>query len=133
MSREHTLKSYTDFYLPMVDGTKPFDIRYNDRGFQKGDTIVYREWDPNKNEFTGATCRMLVTYVMTYGLSPNYVALGLANLGASSLTKHDLDLQALQLSTRLAGMVPDDCAGMRGWPGTLAIAREAIAFLGARK
>lgn len=43
---EHELKIYPQFYLRVAEGTKTFEIRNNDRAFQKGDTVVLREWDP---------------------------------------------------------------------------------------
>jgi hypothetical protein len=90
--RTHELKAYPAFFTPKIEGDMPFDVRYNDRGYQKGDIIHYREWDPNllhgrdangtalRGDYTGRECRKLITYVMTYGLSPNYVGLGLQDV-----------------------------------------------------
>lgn len=43
----HHLKIHPQFYENVLDGTKTFEIRENDRGFQPGDTVILKEWDPN--------------------------------------------------------------------------------------
>lgn len=52
MTQTHTLKIWPAFYEPVLNGTKTFEFRENDRGFQKGDMVVLREFDP---ELDGAT------------------------------------------------------------------------------
>lgn len=37
----HVLKIEDSYYDAKVEGLKLFEIRYNDRGFQKGDTVSY--------------------------------------------------------------------------------------------
>jgi len=49
----HELKIWPQYYCRVVDGSKTFEIRENDRGYQPGDTVVLKEWDPtpaNKTE-----------------------------------------------------------------------------------
>jgi len=44
----HELKIWPNFYKRVKDGSKTFEIRSNeDRGFQMGDTVELREWDPD--------------------------------------------------------------------------------------
>ena len=93
----HELKIWPSFYEEVKSGRKPFDIRRNDRGFQKGDTITFREWDPDKAvavtvelgvslpppsedpRYTGRTFTRAVSYVLSgWGVQPEHVALGLA-------------------------------------------------------
>lgn len=42
----HELKIWPQYYSRVKDGSKTFEIRENDRGFQQGDEVVLKEWDP---------------------------------------------------------------------------------------
>lgn len=41
----HELKCWPQYFCRVADGSKTFECRVNDRGFQPGDIIVLREWD----------------------------------------------------------------------------------------
>lgn len=43
---KHELKIWPQFYQAVADGSKTFEIRKNDRGFQKGDIVFLKEYDP---------------------------------------------------------------------------------------
>lgn len=43
---KHELKIWPQYYCRVADGSKTFEVRDNDRGFQPGDTVTLREWDP---------------------------------------------------------------------------------------
>lgn len=43
---EHELKIWPQYYQRVADGSKTFEVRKNDRGFQPGDTVALREFDP---------------------------------------------------------------------------------------
>lgn len=43
---KHELKIWPQYYCRVADGTKTFEVRENDRGFQPGDTVILKEWDP---------------------------------------------------------------------------------------
>lgn len=42
----HDLKIWPQYYCRVADGSKTFEVRENDRGFQPGDTVTLKEWDP---------------------------------------------------------------------------------------
>lgn len=73
----HELKVWPAFYRPKIDGVALFDVRLNDRGFQKGDHIRYQEFDPDTKEFTGRSSYWLITYVHSWAMQPGHVALGI--------------------------------------------------------
>lgn len=41
----HDLKTWPTFFEAVWRGDKTFEVRLDDRGFQKGDTVALREWD----------------------------------------------------------------------------------------
>ena len=60
----HDLKCWPQWFQPVLDGEKPFDVREDDRGFSVGDQLHLQEWDPMTEEYTGRTCTVEVTYIM---------------------------------------------------------------------
>ena len=39
----HELKIHDCYYTAIIDGEKTCELRFNDRNFQKGDTIVFTQ------------------------------------------------------------------------------------------
>ena len=60
----HRLKTWPEFFQPVVDGVKTFEVRNDDRGFNVGDQLLLAEWDPVKKEYSGRACTVDVTYIM---------------------------------------------------------------------
>lgn len=84
----HELKVLDKFYPSLLDMSKPFELRKNDRGYEVGDTCVFREmklvgngYDNYDESFTGHKCVRHVSYVLTREMFPHvpfgYVILGL--------------------------------------------------------
>ena len=78
----HKLKIWTSFANCVLDGSKTFGIRKNDRGFQKGDTIVFEVMDDggvlhnSSHKLNGKEYE--ITYVLSdWGLERGYVGLGI--------------------------------------------------------
>jgi hypothetical protein len=70
------------------DGSKTFEVRVNDRGFQMGDEVMLQEWDPRLDEssgetvgYTGAYCGFKIGYV--FQLPDNKVVFSLLKLEES--------------------------------------------------
>lgn len=49
----HELKIWPQYYCRVANGTKTFEVRKNDRGFQPGDTVILKEYDPTNIEKQG--------------------------------------------------------------------------------
>lgn len=55
----HELKCHPQYFARLADGSKTFEIRRNDRGYQAGDELLLRIWDPDRpnHECTDPNCR----------------------------------------------------------------------------
>lgn len=80
--RVHELKVDPELWEAIVSGDKPFEIRKNDRHFQRGDVLRLSVFDPklpvNRQPDIEPAWRK-VTFVLMggqYGLESGYVALG---------------------------------------------------------
>lgn len=67
----HVLKCWPRHFQAILDGTKQFELRYNDRAYKIGDTLWLQEWMPSQQyatfkigSYTGRDCYRLVTYVL---------------------------------------------------------------------
>jgi hypothetical protein len=90
--QEHELKTWPEFYIPIVSGEKTFELRKDDRGFKVGDILRLREWRRLRivdgiaeGEYTGRETRRYVSYVLSgMGLEPGVVCMGLAPQAADT-------------------------------------------------
>lgn len=79
----HRLKLSFEFCDDVNTLKKPFEIRFNDRGFQTGDVIVFDPVvkDGNPTEHHIKRKPFVITYVLNgWGLKDNYVCLGIKPL-----------------------------------------------------
>lgn len=63
----HEIKIHPQYYARVANGSKTFEIRDNDRGYQSGDTVKMKEWDPEKQSPASTTPK-------GYTGSPNIIA-----------------------------------------------------------
>lgn len=74
----HKLKIYPKYFNAILNGSKPFEIRKNDRNFHVGDNVLLKEWDNNK--YSSRTIYAEITYVLGdkfIGVTEGYVVLGI--------------------------------------------------------
>lgn len=78
--RRHKLKLAKMFFNDMQTGRKTFDLQKNDREYQLGDVIEYREMD--NGEPTGRVIEKEITYILEgfAGLKEDYCILALADI-----------------------------------------------------
>lgn len=78
--RRHKLKLAKMFFNDIQTGRKPFDLQKNDREYQLGDVIEYREMD--NGEPTGRVIEKEITYILEgfAGLKEDYCILALADI-----------------------------------------------------
>lgn len=63
----HELKTWHEPFWAIMEGTKKFEFRLNDRDFREGDILCLREWNPFFKEYTGRMTLRKVTYILTSG------------------------------------------------------------------
>jgi len=93
----HKLKLPEPYFSAVFSGDKTFEVRRNDRGYQRGDTLVL--WDVTSCECGSDTCPRVrpaierrVSFVFAGdpnlrdlgGITPGYVVLGLAAVPADT-------------------------------------------------
>lgn len=70
----HEIKIDRPYFASVLYGEKTFEIRYNDRGYQKGDEVVLQETVDGirtRNEI-----KVIITYVTNYNQPQNQVVFG---------------------------------------------------------
>ena len=97
----HVLKVIPPYFDALADGSKTFEVRRNDRGFQCGDTLELMEWDTTLcgsrwcahqsgicPAWTGRVAERTVGFVYSGdprlgGIEPGFVVLALLPTGGS--------------------------------------------------
>lgn len=74
----HELKTIPKYYKDALSGFKTFEVRYNDRNYQIGDTLILREYNPDVQRYTGRWHEETVGYILS---DPHYVKEGFVILG----------------------------------------------------
>lgn len=54
-NKVHELKSWPEFFKETKRGRKRFELRYNDRDYHVGDTLILKEWVPDHHSLAGYT------------------------------------------------------------------------------
>ena len=79
---EHKLKTLPKFWDAILRGEKTFELRYNDRDFKKGDTLLLKRWNREQCCYTKpyTPIKVTVTYIMhggLLGLMNDWVCMGI--------------------------------------------------------
>ena len=74
----HELKTNRPHFGLIRDGLKCWELRRNDRGFEVGDLLWLREYDPTENDYTDRTqlveiMRVTADFDVTEGLPASFV------------------------------------------------------------
>lgn len=90
----HHLKTTDRYFDAVEDGSKTFEVRLNDRGFQTGDLLVLRRYEETKIGLRPTIpfreIRKRVTFVLQggqFGIDPRYCVLGLGPVAQPPETK----------------------------------------------
>lgn len=92
MATEHVLKTLSEYWDAVERGEKTFEVRRDDRGFQRGDTVVLARSDRLASGAVFEThkrLRFTIGWILTggqFGIEPGYVVFSL-----HKDTSHDRD------------------------------------------
>jgi hypothetical protein len=73
----HCLKTWPQYYAAVLDGSKTFEIRRNDRDFAVGDVLVLQEFDPAAGSYTKEMIAMRITYITDFQQQAGFVCMGM--------------------------------------------------------
>ena len=87
MEYNHELKVKSEYFHSLQPGEKTFEVRRDDRGFQKGDVLWLHEfersrWGP-RDQYSGNATYARIDYILTggqLGIEPGYVVMALTFL-----------------------------------------------------
>lgn len=79
----HCLKLQEGFADAVISGDKCFEVRLNDRGYQRGDYIKFTVMEGSfKKQHQLNECAFEITYVLNgWGIKEDYVVLGIKEVG----------------------------------------------------
>lgn len=108
--KTHELKILPQYFQAVWDGTKAFELRKDDRDYQRGDILVLKEWDGEK--YTGSALCVKVAYILQdaekHGLQDGYIIMGIRRVESNSdfkpQTNYDLIISMTpgELAERMA-------------------------------
>lgn len=82
MADVHHIKTWTPFFKEVKTGVKSFEVRFNDRDYKVGDTLILDDFDPDKQMYTGDWTAKLITYKLD---DPRFVKEGYVILGMKDI------------------------------------------------
>lgn len=69
----HKVKILPEYFSAILYHKKRFEIRFNDRNYQVGDTVLLCEYEPTKDYFTGRELSCKITYITNFMQKDNYI------------------------------------------------------------
>lgn len=79
MNQIHEVKCLREFFVPIIEGRKTFEVRKNDRNYKVGDGLLLIEIYKNGRS-SGRAAYCHISYILpggSYGISPEYCVLGI--------------------------------------------------------
>jgi hypothetical protein len=99
----HELKTWPEPFAAILSGVKRHEVRKADRPFAVGDTLLLREYDPEKQSYTGRFTDVQVTYLTgpgAFGLPADIVVMTVGPVGSDKPTVEKLTARGLHALER---------------------------------
>jgi len=79
MAYVHELKIRPEYFVSVLDGSKPFEVRKNDRDFHVNDYLMLSEY---LGGYTGRKVKVMVTYLLRDScyVKDGYVIMGIKKI-----------------------------------------------------
>ena len=80
MPKIHIVKSWPGHFLAVNQGKKKAEIRILDRGYEEGDYIILREFDPKTSLYSGCWLGCFITHIdkdARFGIQQGYRVLSI--------------------------------------------------------
>lgn len=79
----HELKTWIEYFNLVRIGAKNFEVRKYDRDFKEGDELLLKEWDNEKQEFTGRILHRKIDYILIggqFGIEEDFIVMAMSKL-----------------------------------------------------
>lgn len=76
----HNLKILKKYFDRVKDGSKKFEIRFDDRDYKEGDFVVLHEWNDALQEYSGETLTKRIGFITGYEQKEGYTVFSLLDL-----------------------------------------------------
>jgi hypothetical protein len=76
----HELKTWSYYFCSVMNESKKFEVRKNDRNFKSLDVLHLREWDEVKEKYTGRSCLVKVDHILEggqFGIESGYCVMSI--------------------------------------------------------
>lgn len=80
----HNIKIEREYFDKVLDGSKTFEIRFNDRDYHAGDFVVLHETNRERG-LTGHTIEKRIGFITGFEQQEDYVVFSLLDLNTSHL------------------------------------------------
>ena len=82
----HELKTWKEYFVAVFRADKTFELRKNDRDFCVGHELLLKEYDNEKQEYTGRILHRRISYIIRgeqgkqFGLQEGFCIMGLQTI-----------------------------------------------------
>ena len=75
----YNLKTWPSYFQEIIEGTKTFEVRRQDRNFHSGDILILEEYDPLSDTYTGRNIKKEVGFMISgeFGVKNGYCVMSL--------------------------------------------------------